>query len=650
MNSLLKKSLFNDSLFNNGIKTKIALIVNLFVFITATLVGLVFYIAGNNYIVEKELQTLEYHLKEQGLLLSTHLQVPREDVLFLAATPPIEGIIRAIQSKGGIDPFDGSSKNQWSSRLAAIFEEMLAAKPTYLQIRFIGKEKELVRVQNSDGTSFIVPDKELQNVSERANFVETLKLKEREIYMSDIELNREFGELTLPYLPVIRISTPVFDSQGKFFGIVVVNMDFTFVLTQVSGVNDLRNKMGVGRSEFYITSNKGDFILHPDNKKSFGFELGKRHLIQDLYPVYRDLIESNDTNKTDTRSKVGQAIFEVGGIEKVAYFHKSYFDPVFSQRFLGMAMVVNYDDVVSGLYAIRNKSILLVMLLITLATIVAILFARKITDNLIRITNAVEDFAKGEREFDLSIDSRDEVGVLALALRKVMSQVQLRDEALRESEARFSGIIELAGEGIISLDDEQKIILFNIGAETIFGYKKEEVIGKPVEFLLPKAARKQHKHYVQDFAASKYSSRTMFNRAGLFAVRKNGKPFPLEASISNLSINNKTIYTAVVRDVSKQVYAQEALLAVKKSLSDAQQIAKMGSYLWTIDNGVMEWSDELYRILDYEKGVHIPALSKITDRVYEDDQSLFDETLERDRKSTRLNSSHTDISRMPSSA
>ncbi len=629
MTYLFKKNLFNNSLFNNSIKTRIALIVSLFVFVTAILVGLVFYIGGNNYIVEKELETLEHHLKEQGLLLSAHLQAPREDVLFLASTPPIKGIIRATQLNGEIDPFDGSSKNQWLSRLAIIFEEMLVAKPAYLQIRFIGKEKELVRVENLNGISFIVPEKSLRNKYENTHFAETAKLKEREIYMSDIELYREFGELALPYLPVIRISTPIFDSQGILFGIVVVNMDFTFVLTQVSGIGDLRNEIRAGRSEFYVTSDKGDFLVHPDNKKSFGFEFGNRHLIQNQYPVYRDLIELNSANKKNSYSEDGQAIFEANGIEKVAYFHKSYFDPTFPQRFLGMAIVVNYDDVVSGSYAIRNKSILLVTLLITVATIFAVLFARMITGNLMRITNAAEEFANGKREFDLPIDSRDEVGVLARTLQKMMDQVQLRDEELRQSEARFSGIIELADEGIISLDEEQRIILFNTGAETIFGYKKEEVIGKSIDFLLPEAVRGKHKCYVEGFAASKHSSRTMRNRGGLFGVRKNGKPFQVEASISNLLVNDKKIFTAVVRDVSEQVRAQEALLTVKRNLSEAQHIAKMGSYLWTLDSGAMEWSDEFFQILDYEKGVHVSMLNKITDRVHEEDQSLFDEALEK---------------------
>jgi len=603
--------------------------VGLFVFLTVVLINAVFYIENNNNLIEKKLEILEQHLKGHGMFLSSRLQATREDTLFLAATPPVDGIIRATSSKEGIDPLDGSSEKQWRERLAIIFQEMLSAKQAYLQMRFIGQKKELVRVQKLNDHSYVVPEKDLQNKYESAYISETEKLKEREIYMSDIGLNREFGTLTVPHLPVIRMSTPVYDSQGKIFGIVVINIDFMFLLNDIASVSELRNGMGVGVTEFYVTSDKGDFLVTPDVEKIFGFEFGKRFLIQDLYPVYRELIETKNAQKTSTPSNGSPVIFKANGIDKVAYYHKSYFDPIVKKRFLGMAMVVNYDDVVGGSYAIRSKSILLMMVLVAVAMICALFFARTITDNLMRITDAAKKFVNGEHEFDLPIEGQDEVGALARTLENMINQVGLRDEALRESGMRFSGIIELAREGIISLDEKQNIILFNRGAEKIFGYNKEEILGKQLEILLPKAVREQHQSQIQEFSVSKEFSRIMQNKKNLYGLTKSGKQFPMEASISKLSVNNKMLFTVVVRDITSQVNSKEALLTIQQNLSDAQQIASMGSFIWVIDTGAMEWSDELYRILDYEIGVHIPTLNKITMRVHPDDQAYYDEYLEK---------------------
>jgi len=607
--------------------------VSLFVLITAFLVGMVFYIGINNYTIDKELGTLEHHLNEEGLLLSSALQARKSDALFLSATPPIAGIIRVATSKTGVDPFDGSTKKQWLDRLSIIFEQMLIAKPEFLSVRFIGLNKEIVRVNNLDGIIYRIVESDLQNKSLRDYFIETIKLNKAEIYMSKIELNREFGEITIPHLPVIRISTPVFDQQGKAFGIIVINMDFTFLLNNYSDVGHMLRIEDDDNIEIYLTSDQGDFIYHQDKSKMFGFDLGQRHRIQDLYPAYGSLVgsgkETGDVDQLQAQITEKRKIFNTNGVDKVAYFHKAYFDSNLPERFLGMAVVVNYNEVISGSYTILNKSIFLVLLLVAIASILAFIISNVITRKLLHITDVAKSFVSGDRSFNLFVNSKDEIGVLAHTLQDMMDQVKAHDEALRRSEARFSGIIDLAEDAIISLDDKHNIILFNQGAEKIFGFNKGDMIGKHIDELLPDNLKDNHSKYIDEFSSSKDNARLMLSRNTLFGIRKNGQSFPMEASISRLKINNRFIFTAIIRDTSKQEQAKDALLSIKKNLLDAQNIAKMGSYVWSIDSGAMEWSDELYQILDYQPGSHIPALSKISSRVCDDDRARFNRALEK---------------------
>jgi len=621
------------SVITNSIKTKIALMVSLFVLITAFLVGMVFYIGINNYTVDKELDTLEHYLEEESLLLFSTLQARKSDALFLSATPPIAGIIRVSTSKTGIDPLDGSTRKQWLDRLSTIFEQMLIAKPEFLSIRFIGLNKELVRVNNLDGITHRVMESNLQNKSSRNYFIETIKLNKAEIYLSKIELAREFGKITIPHLPVIRISTPVFDQQGIPFGIIIINMNFTILLNNYSDIGHMLGKNGNENIEIYLTSAKGDFIYHHDKRKMFGFDLGKRYRIQDLYPAYGSLINSDKkTGSVDqllNQFEDERKLFSVDGVDKVAYFHKAYFDSNLPERFLGMAIVVNYNEVINGSYTILNKSIFLVLLLVVIASILAFIIANVITRKLLHITDAAKDFVAGDRNFNLSVNTKDEIGILAHTLQDMMDQVKIHDQALRKSEARFSGIIELAEDAIISLDDEHKIILFNQGAEKIFGFNKKDMIGKNIDQLLPDRIKNKHSKYIGEFSSSKDNARSMISRNALLGIRKNGESFPMEASISRLKVNNKFIFTAIIRDTSIQEQAKDALLSIKKNLSDAQNIAKMGSYVWSIESDAMEWSDELYQILDYRLGSHIPALNKITSRVCDDDYARFNRALEK---------------------
>jgi len=82
-----------------------------------------------------------------------------------------------------------------------------------------------------------------------------------------------------------------------------------------------------------------------------------------------------------------------------------------------------------------------------------------------------------------------------------ISDIKRAQLALRESEARFSGIISISSDAIISIDHDQRITMFNRGAEKIFGYEPAEVIGRPLELLLPAALRDRHKQHVATFAA-----------------------------------------------------------------------------------------------------------------------------------------------------
>jgi len=134
------------------------------------------------------------------------------------------------------------------------------------------------------------------------------------------------------------------------------------------------------------------------------------------------------------------------------------------------------------------------------------------------------------------------------------------EEALQISQARFAGILELANEAIISIDTNQSITLFNQGAEKIFGYKAEEILGQPLSLLLPKKTAETHSQHLKNFAISPNKSRRMGESRGIFGRRKDGSEFPVEASISKLEIEGKVIFTSILRDISERKQAEAELL------------------------------------------------------------------------------------------
>jgi PAS domain S-box-containing protein len=131
--------------------------------------------------------------------------------------------------------------------------------------------------------------------------------------------------------------------------------------------------------------------------------------------------------------------------------------------------------------------------------------------------------------------------------------------ALRASETRYAGIVSLAADAIISVDGEQRVVLFNEGAQEIFGWTAEEVMGQPLEMLLPARYREVHRSvHLPAFAGSATPSRRMGERREIWGLRKNGEEFPAEASISRLVVGDERVFTVLLRDVTVQKRLERA--------------------------------------------------------------------------------------------
>jgi diguanylate cyclase (GGDEF)-like protein/PAS domain S-box-containing protein len=137
-------------------------------------------------------------------------------------------------------------------------------------------------------------------------------------------------------------------------------------------------------------------------------------------------------------------------------------------------------------------------------------------------------------------------------------------EAIRAGEVRYAGILDIAHEAIISIDEGQRIVVFNKGAEKIFGYSQTEILGASLERLLPARFLERHRVHVDEFARDGVGSRRMQERREVFGLRKDGSEFPAEASISTLELNGERICTVVLWDITSR---QRADAERKTSLS-----------------------------------------------------------------------------------
>lgn len=139
-------------------------------------------------------------------------------------------------------------------------------------------------------------------------------------------------------------------------------------------------------------------------------------------------------------------------------------------------------------------------------------------------------------------------------------------DLLREAESLLAGILDIAEDAIISVDARQRIILFNQGAEHIFGYRSVEILNEPLDRLLPVRYRELHREHIKNFGRGEISSRKMGERTEVYGRRKDGSEFPAEASISKLETRAGVIYTAIVRDVTERKKTEQQIVRLNAEL------------------------------------------------------------------------------------
>jgi PAS domain S-box-containing protein len=160
---------------------------------------------------------------------------------------------------------------------------------------------------------------------------------------------------------------------------------------------------------------------------------------------------------------------------------------------------------------------------------------------------------------------RDQSGAitgLAVIARDITDSLRNLEERQAAAD-RFRKVLELAGDGIVAIED-QRISLFNSGAEKIFGYETSEVVGQPLDVLLPLNIAEVHRKHIGDFSRASELSKNMSSRRSVLGRRKNGEEFRAEATISKFVEDGETTFVAVVRDITERLQMQEQLAHSQK--------------------------------------------------------------------------------------
>lgn len=138
------------------------------------------------------------------------------------------------------------------------------------------------------------------------------------------------------------------------------------------------------------------------------------------------------------------------------------------------------------------------------------------------------------------------------------------EEILRAREARLNSILLSAMDAIISIDEEQRIVLFNAAAERMFACPAADAMGANLERFLPLRFRERHAQHIRNYGQTGITHRVMGALAPLLGLRANGEEFPIEATISQITLQEQKLYTVIIRDITERKRLEEQFLQSQK--------------------------------------------------------------------------------------
>jgi len=310
------------------------------------------------------------------------------------------------------------------STLENIFDILMRQNSSYLQIRLIGAQDyglEVLRVDRDTFGPVHVTGDDLQEKSHFLYVSETLKLHPGDIYMSPIVINNERGSHAGLHQPTSIFATPVVDASNKTIGVIVLNLDLNNSFEALTA--DLPKSF-----RYFLANQQGDYLIHPDSSRTFGFDRGQRFLMQDEFPATAALIENQAAAVTVEASTEIHADTPL-----VTVFVRDTAPDLFGENtlFLGVGQPRQH---VLGKADVMGKTILKFIVVVSFAgVLLAVVLARYITRPINRLTQSVQNFTFEQDVSALPTQRSDEIGQLARSFLEMHNKIKQQFEQLQRS-------------------------------------------------------------------------------------------------------------------------------------------------------------------------------------------------------------------------
>ena len=289
-----------------------------------------------------------------------------------------------------------------------LFRIILENKETYFQIRLLEADengKEIIRFNKLDGQ--VLKSDNLQQKGDREYFKEAVQINKGEHYFSNINLNEEYGVISTPYTPTLRVASPIFDHGNRKVGILIININLNplyLSLDQIAG-ND---------SRFYLIDAEGQYLYAHDRSLQFGQQTRK---FQNFYTDFNVSNSSQEPPKNGFQQLVGQ-----NDGRYLSYFKElSYFD---GKRKIYLISNIGQNILLKNALKVRAESIQTLLWVCLLSILLSWFFTNLFSKKINKITRAISNYDQGiPDDHTLPTNRKDEIGILANTFTKMKVKI-----------------------------------------------------------------------------------------------------------------------------------------------------------------------------------------------------------------------------------
>ncbi len=410
-----------------NIQTKLTYIITAFTILIVGLVGYIGYTTSQEAHIDKVLKTHQQIVDDAHLSLMQKLEMVKQDTHFIANSHSITNMLNweSVRMKYEIE--------EWRRANEETFKSLIELKKAYFKIRILdlnGKESVTVLFDVKSKGAIVQPENRLQNRESYDYYKSALSLGFQDIYISQMELNMEFGKILIPQTPILHFSTFIYDGDGNQRSMLVINAYAEYFFQFFRKIDITHENRSI-----YMVNQDGYYLYHNNENKRWGWQIGHESNVKIDDPPLFEAIQKQESGFVNLHNHIHA-------------FKRVYPDQNHPDKYWVIISHAEKDVAFEELREFEYYFLSAVIFALFVLIVFIKRYIRQVLNPLSSVTAQIQKISNGEPvPINIEYGNRDEIGDLIEASNRLYINIKtVIEQAKRVADGDFSNRISVNGE------------------------------------------------------------------------------------------------------------------------------------------------------------------------------------------------------------